>query len=333
MMGRFDHRATTFVRRALLAMVAGLLLISQGCIPPREIKVGALPIPDALPLRLGLHKPIFEENKLAMELIFYESPAELSAALAAGEIHAALIDLPSAILLNKETERVKVVRVAMRGSAQMAKFAILAAPNSTIRSPYDLKGADIAIPQEISAQYAADGLLSGAGLRPEEAHKVEVASSALGLKRLQEGEVPAALLSQPFILMAMKHGARVIIDDRNSAVTQSVIVYTQEEMERFASARRFLLAYEQAISELNTRGEQYRALMMEVARVPPEIQASFPMPLFPFPAEVPTESEVESVNTWLVRKNLLPQPIAYPKVADARFLPNALNFRPAICCG
>ena len=211
-------------------------------------------------------------------------------------------------------------------------FAIMTAPHLSITTVRSLENARIAISREASEKYVAEKLLDTAGVNRWT--ETEVSSAQTGLEMLQRGEVTAALLSEPLISIALGFGARVVIDDRRMLLGQTVIVFNQQVVNgKPAIIRRFLRAYEQSVRELNVRPDQYRPLVMELVRAPSEVSASLSIPLFPFPGEVPTESDVESVNAWLLAKKIVQQPVPYRRVVNAGFLWDPYQFRPAACCG
>jgi NitT/TauT family transport system substrate-binding protein len=311
-----------------------LILISLpfGCNTTGLLKVGALPLLDSLPLSLAQHKPIFTENHLVVETVYFESPSDSRDALIEGKVDAVITDLIGALLLNDRQERVKVVRVALRASSSRPMFAIMTTPHHPITTVHGLENARIAISREATDKYVADKLLSTAGVNRWT--ETEVNSAQTGLEMLQRGEVTAALLSEPFISIAQRFGARVVLDDRRLLLGQTVVVFNQYAVDaKPAIIRRFLRAYEQSVRELNVRPHQYHSLVMELVRAPSEVIASLSIPLFPFPGEIPTESDVESVNTWLLAKKIVLQPVPYRRTVNAGFLWDPYQFKPAACCG
>ena len=317
-----------------ILLYSTLIFISLpfGCHTTALLKVGTLPVLDSLPLRLAQHKPIFTENHLVVETVIFESLSDLRDALMNGKVDAIITDLVGALLLNDQQERVKVVRVVLRTSSSRPMFAIMTTPHHPINTVRGLENARIAISREASDKYVAEKLLSAAGVNRWT--ETEVSSAQTGLEMLQRGEVTAALLSEPLISVALGFGARVVLDDRRLLLGQTVIAFNEHIVNRKpAIIRRFLRAYEQSVRELNVRPDQYRSLVMALVRAPSEVSASLPIPLFPFPGEVPTESDVESVNTWLVAKKMVLQPVPYRRVVNAGFLWDPYQFRPAACCG
>jgi NitT/TauT family transport system substrate-binding protein len=124
------------------------------------------------------------------------------------------------------------------------------------------------------------------------------------------------------------------VDDKSLMVGQTVIVFSQRMAdEKPALIRKFLRAYEQAVRELNVRPQTYRFLAAELVHPPSEMSANFTIPVFPFPGEVPTESDIESASAWLLEKKIGTHPIPYRRVVNAGFLWDPYQFKPASCCG
>ncbi len=328
----FTFRMSVTAIKIVLYSTLIFISLPFGCHTTALLKVGTLPVIDSLPLRLAQHKPIFSENHLVVETVYFESPSDLRAALMAGKVDAVITDLIGVLLLNDQQERVKVVRVALRTSSSRPMFAIMTAPHHHINTVRGLENARIAISREASDKYVAEKLLRAAGVNSW--IETEVNSAQTGLEMLQRGEVTSALMSEPLISIALGFGARVVLDDRRLLLGQTVIAFNEHIVNRKpAIIRRFLRAYEQSVRELNVRPNQYRFLVMELVRAPSEVSASLPIPLFPFPGEVPTESDVESVNTWLLAKKVVLRPVPYRRAVNAGFLWDPYQFRPAACCG
>ena len=309
-----------------LCLTPVLFPLPFGCSSPPLIKVGTLPVIDSLPLSLARHKPILAENNLVVEAVYFKSPAALRSALMNGNVDAIITDLIGALLLNEREERGKIVRVALRASPSRPMFAIV------MTSKHTLENVRIAISSEVMDRYVADRLLKAAGVANWT--EIEVSSPETGLEKMERGEVSAVLLPEPFISMALKKGAQVFIDDKSLMMGQTVIVFSQRMAnEKPALIRRFLRAYEQSVRELNVRPQAYLFLVVELFRPPAEMSANFTIPVFPFPGEVPTESDIESANTWLLEKKMGAQLIPYRRAVNAGFLWDPYQFKPAACCG
>ena len=127
------------------------------------MKVGVLPIVDALPMYVADQEGYFKEQKVQVELVLFPSALERDTAFVAGQIDGELNDPISTGLLNKDGEKAKIVRLAFKGNPSMAMMVVLASPSSKITSPKDLKGVPIGISKNSVIEYTTDRLLSRRG--------------------------------------------------------------------------------------------------------------------------------------------------------------------------
>ena len=86
------------------------------------------------------------------------------------------------------------------------------------------------------------------------------------------------------------------------------------------TVRKFLVAWEKAVKELNAHPEKYQDLLIEQGRVPQSIQGSYRMP--PFPERgVPSDDEVADIIRWMRDKGLISRDIPYGEMVDPSYLP------------
>ncbi len=285
------------------------------------LKVGVLPIVDTLPLHVADTEGMFAKQNIKVELVPFASAIERDTSLASGQIDGELNDLISVGLLNKDGEKVKVVRIALRSTPEFPQFTILVNPQSPVKSVADLKGRDIAISKNTVIEYVTDELLAEKGLKDGDAKLTEVSKIPVRLEMLTKGQIGAITVPEPFTSLAKKDGARVIADDGADQLGQSVITFRQEILSRNPNAvKSFLLAYEQAVDAINASPEKYRSLLIDRAKIPESIKDTFRVPKYP-KASVPKEAEVEKVAKWMVSKGLLPKMVSYGQMVDSSFLP------------
>jgi len=307
----------------IVLLITLLVPACGGPAAPEEptLRVGLLGILDTLPMYVAEQEGYFKAQGITVELVPFKSALERDTAMQAGQIDGVLNDLISTALLNKEADRMRVVRVAMRTVPGKAMFYLLAAPQSKIQAPADLKGVAIGISRSTIIEYVADSLLTKAGLQPQEIAYSPIPDIGLRLNSLLENKIAAAILPEPMASLAIKQGARPLLDDSQSTVGQSVISFSKETIARKpGTLRKFLTAYEQGVKALNTTPARYNDLLIDKGRVPAAVKDTFTMPPFP-PAAVPSEDEVSAVIAWMVEKKLLDRPIPYGNMVDSTFLP------------
>ncbi len=306
----------------LMVLISGVL---AGCGGPEEdtsLKIGLLPILDVLPIYVADQEGYFKEQGIQVELVPFASAVERDTALQSGQIDGEINDLISAAFLNRDEDRVRVVRVAMRATPHKAMFAILAASSSEIQSAADLADVEIAISTNTVIEYVTDQILQAEGLAPENIAKTEVSKIPVRLELLDKGQVQAATLPEPLASLALKQGARLVVDDTtHTDVSQSIVSFRLQTIKgKPNTVKKFLAAYEKGVEALNSDPDSYYGLLIEKGRVPEPVQDSFTMPHFPA-AEVTSEAEFQRVIDWMLAKDLLAEPIPYDRLVDGNFLP------------
>jgi NitT/TauT family transport system substrate-binding protein len=181
---------------------------------------------------------------------------------------------------------------------------------------------EIATAQNTVIAYITDRMLEAAGLTPEQIASQEVSAIPVRFELLINGEIPAATLPDPLASGAVAAGAVLVVDDTSvPELSQSILTFSVESLESQPEAvRKFLVAWEMAVNELNSNPEAYDQLLIEEGRVPESIQGTFRMPPFP-EASVPTPEQLADVVSWSLQKGLIAEDIPYERMVDDSYLP------------
>ena len=309
----------------IIAILLTLMVIVTGCggsasnQGDRPLKIGLLMIDDSLPFFIAEEEGLFIENDVQVELIPFSSAREKDLALEAGELDGVLADLVVVALMRKGGTDARVVALSLGATSQEGRFAILAAPDSHITKPEDLKGVPIAISNNTMIHYLAENMPLEVGLAKEDIKTLSIPDLGLRLDALIAGnDVQAALLPDPLAALAEKQGAKAIIDDTKleTNLSQSVIVFRGDTIEkRGAQVSGVLQGFTMAAQLLMDNPDKYEDLRMEKTRVPAPLRGTYPAPIFS-PLQVPTTEMVERVLEWMVEKDLLAEPYSYEEMVD-----------------
>jgi NitT/TauT family transport system substrate-binding protein len=310
----------------LAALLASSLLAACVPVKPEEnkLKVALIPVLDIIPVFIAQQNGYFAEQGIEVEGVPVKSAQERDVLIQTAQVDGMLTDLISNGLLNKEAVKVKAVYTARRPYPNAPVFRVLAGPQSAIKSPAELKGIPIGVSQNTVIEYLTDRLLESEGLKPAEIAKQEVSAIPVRFEQLMNGNLKAATLPDPLAQGAIAGGARLIVDDaapKYSGMSQSVLSFRVDVLKaRPNTVRKFLIAWEKAVRELNARPDKYQGLLIEQGRVPKSIENSYKMP--PFPERgVPTEREIADVVAWMRAKGLVGRDIPYAEMVDSGFLP------------
>jgi NitT/TauT family transport system substrate-binding protein len=315
------------MRRVSFVLLAAVLAaVAVSCVPAKpeepKLKLALIPVLDTIPIFIAQQNGYFAEQGITVETIPVKSPQERDVLVTTGQVDGVLTDLQSVGLLNKDAPKLKAVYTSRRPFPNAPMFRILAGPKTAINAPADLKGVPIGISANTVMEYLTDRMLAGEGLKPAEIAKIEIGQIPVRFEQLMNGNIQAAALPDPLAQGAIAAGAKLIVDDsKYPDLSQSVLTFTTDTLStKPGTVKKFLVAWEKAVNELNANPEKYQGVLIEQGRVPKSIQDTYKMP--PFPGRgVPTEDEVKDVVAWLKAKGLVGREIPYTDVVDASFLP------------
>jgi NitT/TauT family transport system substrate-binding protein len=311
-----------FLALSVLLTLAAL----TGCVAVKpedsKLKISLIPVLDTIPVFVAQQNGYFAEQGIEVEGVPVKSPQEQNALVQSGQVDGMLTDLVVVGIFNKQSPQVKAIYTARRPFPAAPLFRILAGPTSTIKAPEDLKGVPIGISQNTVIEYLTSRLLEGRGLKPAEIKGEEVNAIPVRFEQLMNGNLKAATLPDPLAQGAIAAGARLVEDDsQRPELSQSVLAFRLDALQNKPDTiRKFLIAWEKAVAEINAHPEKYQGLMIEQGRVPESIKNSYKMP--PFPGRgVPNEAEVADILQWMMAKELVSRDVPYADMVDLSFLP------------
>lgn len=324
-------RAKRTLSVVLFAALLGSLLLAA-CAPapaaptqalePVAIKLALLPILDTIPIRVAQQEGLFAKNNLAVEFVPVGSAPERDQVIAAGQADGMVNEIVSVMLYNREQPQVQIVRFAQVAGPQTPHFYILASAQSGITSVEGLKGVEIGISQGTVIEYLTDRLLQAEGLAAADIKTINVPRIPDRLNLLGTGELKAAVLPDPFGMMALAQGSVSVLQaSSHPEYSNSVITFRKAFIDEHPAALRgFLSAVEEATALVNTSPEKYASLLVEQKLVPEPAAGAFKMPLFPT-AGVPSQAQWDDVLAWAREKGLLDVDVAYGSSVNAGLLP------------
>lgn len=308
--------------RVLLALT---ILTIAGCSPQSSeapLKVAVLPVLDSLPLYVAQEQGYFAAEGLQVELVPVGSAPERDQLMQSGQIDGMLNELVTTLYYNRSGSQVKIVRFARTATAEYPVFRILAARDSGITVPADLKGVEIGVSQGTVIEYMADRVLQNAGLKADEIKKIAVPKIADRTALLESGELKAAVMPDPLASLLMQKGAVLVIDDTTlPEVSTSVYAFNNAAItDRSKDIEAFLRAVEKAVTDINADPARFNDLMVQLKLVPEAAIGKYKIPLFPT-ASVPSEAQFADALQWALDGGLISAEQSYADNVDAGFLP------------
>lgn len=328
--------ARIFFTLLVLVLALGLAACSQAATPttapatempakPGEtitLSIATLPILDNLPMYVAQQEGLFAKNGVAVEFVPAGSAAERDQIFAAGKADGMINDSVSTLFYNQNQVQIQIVRFARTATATTPQYQILAAPDSGITSPQDLKGVEIGISQGTVIEYVTDRLLQAEGLSQDEINTIAVPSIADRMTLLGSGELKSATLPDPLSTLAIQGGASVVLDDtKYPEYGYSVYSFSKKMIDENPEAvRGFLAAVEEAVGMINSDPTKWEELLVEQKLVPAPLVGTYQSPPFPT-ASVLSPEQWDDVLAWAKDKGLIQKDLPYTESVNPSFLP------------
>jgi NitT/TauT family transport system substrate-binding protein len=313
------------LRKGFAFFIALTVLLAACAQAPAEtptLKIGLLPVLEALPIYVADAQGYFRSEGITVEYVPAASAAERDQLMQAGQIDGMINDLVSTVLYNKETQKIAVVRFARTATPDSAQYSILAAKGSGITKASDLKGVEVAISEGTVIAYVTDRLLQLEGLQPADIKTTNVVKIADRMQLLNQGNLKAATMPDPYSSLALQNGATVVVDDRtHNELGNSVLSFSTATLKaKPNTVKKFLAALEKAVNDVNANPDQYANVLTDKKLIPAPLAGKYKLPKFPA-ASVPTEAQFKDVEDWMTGKNLLKTNVPYTQLVDASYLP------------
>ena len=308
---------------------ACLVILLAGCATPATptptlaapLRIGVLPITDVVPFYIAEQQGYFKQQGLTVELVPAASAAERDKMLITQQIDGQVNDLVATILFNAQSPRLKVVRIARIAFPNAPQFWVLVPKDSPIKTASDLKGKEIAISQNSVIEYVTQRLLESEGLVAADIKTTNVPAIPTRLQLVQQSQVAAATLPDPFASLAILQGARIIVDDsKHPDISISTISFRSEVVaQRPADVKKFLAAYDLAVQDIRTRPDQFRNILIDKGRIPDPLKDKYQFPPLPDPS-IPTKAQWDDVVKWAMERGLIKTAVTYESSVDGGFV-------------
>lgn len=315
-------------RCLVIAALAAVLVTAGPSGPPAaaakdevQVRFGALPVLQALPLYVAQDKGLFAKEGVSVEIIPFSTAAEKDITLSAGQIEGCFADLVTPTVLRGNGRDVAIVATNYDTRKDRRMFAVLGKPGTAHRSVADLAKVPVAVSSNSVIDLVTEVLLKAAGVPADACVTVEAKNIGLRMQMLLSGQVEAATLPEPLVTAALAKGAVLLGDDAGLGTSQTVLVFSGKFLEeRPDAAKAFLAAVNQAAKLINEQPDSVRPMMVQHCRLPEPLQGTYPVPRFPA-VHAPDKDAVLTVAGWLKQRGVIRSDLGYEDLVNARVIP------------
>ena len=263
-----------------------------------ELTVGLMPAIDAFPIVIAHYNGYFEDEGLTVNLVPFTNSANRDAALQAGELDAATVDLVAVGLFANAGFPIRAT------GATGGRFTLVA--NEGFYSIEDLIGETVVISYNTAIDFVLDQMVQIAGFELDHLERVIVPPIPERMELLREGQVTAALLPEPWTAIAISDGLYGITNTIEINFNPFVKAFTDEVLEtRQAEVQAFYRAYNRAVDFINTTPlENYFHIMVDVIGFPAEVVDHLVLPEFTH-NQLPADDVLAATIQWLLSRGLI----------------------------
>ncbi len=288
--------------RRLLAPIAALTLIATAACgggggggsseggdsgEPRAIRVGVIPIVDVAPIYLGVDQGFFADRGLDVELVPGSGGAAAVPGVVSGDYDFSFGNVTSILLASTQDLPLRIIAngVATTGDPATDYSAVVVPGNSPIQSVADLEGKRIAVNnlKNIGEVTIRKGI-EDAGGDPANVQFVELPFPEMPAA-VQQGNVDAAWVVEPFVTVATGQGARPVfypfaepIPDLTVATYFTLEPTIQQEPDLVDD---FQAAINESLQYAQDNPDEVRRIILTYTQIPQEAAQQIKLPSFP----------------------------------------------------
>lgn len=261
------------------------------------VTVGVIPIVDVAPIYLGQDQGFFEECGLDLTLETGQGGAAIVPGVVSGESQFGFSNITSLLLAASQGLPLQIVAngVASTGEQDADFGAVVTTPDSGITGAADLAGRSVAVNtlNNIGTTTIRESVRAAGG-DPDSVEFVELAFPDMGAA-LQQGNVDAIWVVEPFLAMATGNGAQVVtsnfVDTSDDLTVAAYFTSQQYAQENPEAVECFSSAMEQSLAYAQENPDAVREILGEYTQIDPAVAEAMTMPAWP------TEINRESVQT------------------------------------
>lgn len=293
------------------------------------VRIGTMPTEDFLPMWAAEKDGDFEGADVNAELLTFDSAQALSAAIAAGEVDMAMVDIPRSVKLCESGTPVAMEWITLGTDESQGTFGVMAAadaPYSTLKEmqkymeTYDDKWANggVGVAANTVPEYVFDMLCNEYEIDPVELNPQEVASLPERYSLMASGNLSAAALPSSLLRLGEASGMKLLAEDAEGVnLSQSVMIATEAFVaDNEDIVMKVAQAWDAAAESINADPTAYSVLLAEKANLNEAIAQTYPISTYPMALENgrfchPPEDLVELQLIWMAQKGYTTKNVTY----------------------
>jgi NitT/TauT family transport system substrate-binding protein len=299
------ERITKMKKLFVLLMITATFLLTACSKEKSTLTVGIMTDLDSIPFVVAKQQGYFDEN---VNIEIYKSPVDRDSAFYSGNLDGSISDALAACLAQEGDFPVYIT------SKTNGRYGIVAGKATGITAPAMLEGKEIGLSLNTVIEYVVDRMVKDDGGDTTLVKKTAVPKIPSRLELLQNKQIDAVAMPEPYITAAGKEGDTIVSTSDERDINPGVMLFTQDAVEKKSSElKAFYEAYDKAVEYINsTDPSVFMPAVIEELGLP-ESALDVTLPEYE-KTTLPAQEEVINAMNWLIDKEMLKNEYTYEQL-------------------
>jgi len=263
------------------------------------LKVAVMPTLDCLPVFVAKERQLFD-TAVDIRLKQFTAQMDCDTALMRNRVEGSVSDLVRAERMMKSGVPIKY------WASTNAYWLLISNRQQRINDLKHLDDKMVAMTRYSVTDLLSDMVVDSAKLKPERVFRIQINDVNVRLKMLENNEMDALLVTEPYATQAILAKNKVLFDTRKSDMQMGVFVFRTEGMDdknRQHQMKVFQEGYNEACDSINKYGvRNYRDVIRKYCVVTEQTLKNLPDTLKFQHAAPPRQIDIERAQKWLFKK-------------------------------
>ena len=275
----------------------------------QPLTIGILPAESAIPIIIAKEKGFFDKEGLTVEIKSFTSPNDRNVAIQSKALDGTISDVMTEATFKKNGIDMKIT------SGILEDFKVLASPQSTITEMKQLDKHTVTLVPNFILEYIMDEFAKKDDFTYE---IVDIASFSARSEALLNGQVDAAVYTEPQASMLEKQGAVILGSSQDLGINGGTIQFMSTVLkERPQDVQAFYKAYNQAIDYMNEHKASEYADILTSYQFPEAMSHYLDSKKEAYPyAKAVTKDQFDRIIQWAKEKKQIDETYKYADLTD-----------------
>lgn len=279
------------------------------------LTIAVLPTYDCIPFYYAEQEGLFDSLGVNIRLLTYPSSMDADTAFVNGEALGVISDVVKAALWRAKGDSVKIIM------ALDPEISLVTCKASRLFQLSSIKERIIAITRHSILDFTCDKILESIKMQETDLNKPQINNLYIRTQMTDQNQYDGALLPEPYTTETTKvNGAKLLTSSKKIGLhNMGALIFNDSIISsRKEDIKKVITAYTIAVERLNNE-KQYplNYLPKDPTVEIPDSTFEYKMLVKP---ELPSDSLLQKVNSWLIKRTLIKTPTSYKALIDSTFV-------------